>query len=663
MLETFSLRCHNLTMNQFSKSFLILAFATLLTGAAPSDRAKDFYNTIRSGNSAQLVPLLQDATWKTAKDSNGNTPLMYSAAVGMLDSMKMLLAAGADVNARNAFEVTPLLLCATEEAKVRLLLSKGADPNARAKSGQTALLVAASTPGASPILKLLLEAGADLKKGNVRPDHTPLLAAIGANDSVSFHLLLDRGASLEGPVGSIALLVAAGHGNLDIMQSLLARKVPSDMPSPNSIGGKVKQGDLALGALTPLHMAVATGGLAAVQLLLEHGANPNQQDIRGMTPLMLAISTDHPDTRVIPLLLKHGADPNIKSKAGETAFDWSRKFNHPDVLNALHVKADQPPTMHAANSLSSRESLEKSTALLQRTSGVFFVEGGCSSCHSHNLISVAMQKVRAAGLPIPNEPAEAARVAQNTSFWSSQQTLLMLRADPPGGTTMTAYALLQFSADKIQADASTDAMVHNIAVQQQRNGRWYSDGIARPPMQDSEFTDTAMAIRSLSFYGPPSRKEEYAAQIRRAAEWLRQAKPVTTEDANMQLLGLLWSGAGKSALSPYIAKIVSKQKPDGGWAQTPYLFSDAYATGQTLATLAEAGIAKTDESYRKGVAFLLNTQLPDGSWHVASRSPKFQPYFQSGFPHNHDQWISMAATAWATAGLAYALPNQNASLK
>jgi hypothetical protein len=42
----------------------------------------------------------------------------------------------------------------------------------------------------------------------------------------------------------------------------------------------------------------------------------------------------------------------------------------------------------------------------------------------------------------------------------------------------------------------------------------------------------------------------------------------------------------------------------------------------------------------------------NGSWHVHSRAVKFQPYFQSGFPFDHDQWISAVATAWATMALA-----------
>jgi len=54
------------------------------------------------------------------------------------------------------------------------------------------------------------------------------------------------------------------------------------------------------------------------------------------------------------------------------------------------------------------------------------------------------------------------------------------------------------------------------------------------------------------------------------------------------------------------------------------------------------------------VNYLVATQAADGSWHVKSRAVKLQPYFQSGFPYEHDQWISNTATAWAAAALALA---------
>ena len=66
-------------------------------------------------------------------------------------------------------------------------------------------------------------------------------------------------------------------------------------------------------------------------------------------------------------------------------------------------------------------------------------------------------------------------------------------------------------------------------------------------------------------------------------------------------------------------------------------------------------IGAADAAYQKGVKFLLSTQFPDGSWYVRSRAPKFQPYFQSGFPFDHDQWVSSAGTAWAVLALAPAI--------
>ena len=122
----------------------------------------------------------------------------------------------------------------------------------------------------------------------------------------------------------------------------------------------------------------------------------------------------------------------------------------------------------------------------------------------------------------------------------------------------------------------------------------------------------------------------------------------------MQLLGLKWSGESNRDLDSKLRALIALERADGGWAQTPNLASDAYATGQVLSTMHELGVATSDAAYQKGVAFLLKTQQPDGSWHVASRAPKFQPYFQSSFPYDHDQWISASATAWATIALTYA---------
>ena len=55
--------------------------------------------------------------------------------------------------------------------------------------------------------------------------------------------------------------------------------------------------------------------------------------------------------------------------------------------------------------------------------------------------------------------------------------------------------------------------------------------------------------------------------------------------------------------------------------------------------------------YTRGIDFLLKTQYSDGSWFVRSRAVPLQPHFDSGFPHGRDQFISAAATNWATQAM------------
>jgi hypothetical protein len=75
-----------------------------------------------------------------------------------------------------------------------------------------------------------------------------------------------------------------------------------------------------------------------------------------------------------------------------------------------------------------------------------------------------------------------------------------------------------------------------------------------------------------------------------------------------------------------------------------------------MIALQSSGLPVSDPAYQRGVAYLLNTQLEDGSWHVRTRAAGFQPYFDNGFPHGVDQWISAAGTSLATIALTLAAP-------
>jgi hypothetical protein len=91
--------------------------------------------------------------------------------------------------------------------------------------------------------------------------------------------------------------------------------------------------------------------------------------------------------------------------------------------------------------------------------------------------------------------------------------------------------------------------------------------------------------------------------------------------------------------------------------------TDAYASGMALYAMYQAGMSTKDRAYQAGLGFLLNTQAADGTWHVKTRSLPFQPYFETGYPYDHDQWISAAGAAYATMAIAAAVDAPRAALR
>ena len=186
---------------------------------------------------------------------------------------------------------------------------------------------------------------------------------------------------------------------------------------------------------------------------------------------------------------------------------------------------------------------------------------------------------------------------------------------------------------------------------QEENKRWRIRG-HRPPLEQSDFTATALSLRGLALFSREAQAAERDARTEEARLWILQTKRETTEDKTFHLYGLHWSNAACDVIDRTAKELLAEQRDDGGWAQQRGLASDAYATGQVLVALHEAGgLSVTYPAYERGVQFLLNAQHDDGSWKVATRAKPFQKYFESGFPHGKSQFISLAASCWATMAL------------
>jgi ankyrin repeat protein len=628
-----------------------------------------FYQAIRNDNAGDLRALVESQD-VNAKDSRGATPLMYAAAFGNAQQMKFLLEAGADVNGQNAFHATALIWAGGDAVKSRMLIEHGADVNVRTQQGRTPLMVAARRNGSADLVRLLLEKGADVKS----PGDTTLIAAAQSGDIEIMRLLIESGANvncISPRLGETPLHHAAVSGSVGAVRLLLAKGANPNAALKNLtrvIGGSTL--DIGISKQTPLMFAAPMGSADLIRALIDAGANVNAQDIQGMSPLMLAVASENQDLAVVRVLLQSGANVNARSGRGETALDWARKFGSHPVIAALQKAGasegapyQAPAAPDRSTTRDTAKAVEQSIALLQRSSAEFFKQSGCVGCHHQDVTAFAVRAARTAGIPL-DEAVARERVNVMKSSLASAQELQLQGVDETVVNIQTNH-LAGLWASGYSPDIVTDASVVSVVAGQYTDGHWQRNVPAvRSPTGASNIVWTADAVLALQRYGIPARAAEFQERVTRAAAWLQKARPHSTYQHALQLLALSAAGVGKDVVKKAADSLLAQQRSDGGWSGNPNLGSDAHSTGVALHALRESGfLSAASLAHRRGVQYLLSTQYPDGSWYVRSRAAGFQPYFQSGFPFEHDQWISAAATGWAAEALARSIEPSAAGIR
>jgi hypothetical protein len=488
---------------------------------------------------------------------------------------------------------TPLMAAALygDAALVKRLLTAGADPNAVNSAGATALMWAVPDPVK---MQLLLDAGADV---NARSDdrRTALVVTSGiVGATPALRLLLDYGAD----------------------PSLLEATDPS-----------------------PLREAARVDNAEMFQLLLEYGASAKGAGAVAATLLR---------TNCVKCAELVGAGGPLPRRPPEPVAGATAPRYDPG-------RASRPtpvgPTPATAASI--RAAVERSLPLLQDTGVAFIEQTGCVSCHHNSVVSMAVAAARTNGYSVNETTAkkQSRLVAEYLETWRDRTLQNMPIA---GAVDTMSYLLFGLAADDHSPDAATDAQAIWLKRRQAEDGRWPVQAI-RPPIESNDIQVTAVTMRALQAFAPPALRAEYAKAVDRARSWLTTARATATEERAFRLLGLWWGGASPEFIKRAARDLVASQRDDGGWAQLDTMASDAYATGEALVALRESrAVASSDRAYRKGLEFLLRTQIDDGSWPVETRAVPIQAYFDSGFPYGVNQWISAAATGWATTALAMA---------
>jgi len=570
-------------------------------------------------------------------------------AVGMrnLPMVISLLKKGADPDARNGLEFTPLYMAAAthQDDAMQVLLKAGAKPEAESAYGTPVMFAAASAN--QPGVDLLLQHHVSVNVSRV-DGMTPLMMAANSGAPNVVDVLIKHGASVNATDndGATALMYAA-RGGFEQAGKLLI-----------SAGATINVADSD--RQTPLMFAAMNGHKEFVRMLITKGANPNVRDGKGRTALMLcATYGDNPE--VVKVLLGSGANPKLLNAKGMNAAACAAIRGYLETARILGEP--KLATSGATGSRTPVDAVQVSLKLLQSSMLRFNDATTCVSCHHEGLGRIASAVARDHGFKLDSsvQRAQMERVSGmmaamrplHEGALKNQEVMKQVPLIEINEVTSTYTWLLAAMASQGQsANESTAAAAMVLARQQMPDGGWIF-GVPREPMQSSNITFTALSIRALKAYGPKAQAKEIQARVQRGKAWLMAAKPVNSEDRASLLMGLNWAGASAPEKATVAAQILADQRPDGGWAQLPNLKSDAYATGQALYALHEAGgLPVMDQSYSRGVKYLLRTQDDDGSWFVNKRASPANNHFNAGFPNGKSQYSSFIGTCWATMALA-----------
>ncbi|MFC1492769.1 ankyrin repeat domain-containing protein [candidate division KSB1 bacterium] len=278
-------------------SILILVIITFMCISFPV-YAQDIHEAAKSGDLQTVKNIIDsDPDKLESLDTGGYTPLLRAAIGGHTDLVEYLIDKGANIEAKERYQMTPLFWAINQKHTdtAKLLIEKGAYISVK-NIFQSQPLVPAAEGNMREIVELLIEKGADVNAKGMMGAAIHRAAFRGNAEIVG--ILADNGANIEAITRSMTPLhLACNAGRPDAVKMLLEKGSDADV----------------LGRfIAPLEWALRCGSPQAeecAEILIKNGADVNLQDFLGGTPLAEAVKNGY--TKTVKLLIEKGADPGM----------------------------------------------------------------------------------------------------------------------------------------------------------------------------------------------------------------------------------------------------------------------------------------------------------------------------------------------------------------
>ena len=258
---------------------------------------------------------------------------MAATLNGSIDEMKILIDHGANINYINKDSVNALWLAVPDWDKTKLLVNHGADVHQRTQ-GYSILVKLALMPGTIKIFQLLIDKGADPKKS--ADDNSLLYNAATSGDTNIISLLIRSGLKVNDTVsfGDYPINAAMTYRSFAALKMLVENGANVNV---STMGALLE----AFDGITPLMFAALSNDKPSLFYLLDHGANPNLKNKRGLTALMLLQQSEIDDPEMTLALIRHGAIVSEKAKDGSDALYYSQKRGNTESVEILKKYANK----------------------------------------------------------------------------------------------------------------------------------------------------------------------------------------------------------------------------------------------------------------------------------------------------------------------------------